>query len=136
MTDSLEITVNVPESKKYVLNLKTADGEARVTFRKLRKNEHLKALADARKGSLSFEAVADEQNMVLSKVLTVENLFDDGEPVTAEALRAGTVESNLADAVIKGFWGLFSADQRRLSTEAEPKNEERAEDSQDDSRPS
>jgi len=129
-----EIVLSVGDRKRVSLILKTPEGEAKLSFRRLKNNEYLKLMVDSEKNTKSWERIQEEQRMVFTKAVSVEGLFDDGEAVTLEQLQAGEVSSDLADAILKGFWLIFWAEKgRRAESEAaEKKEQEKAEDSPPD----
>lgn len=142
-TGSAEVVVTTGDRKRFTLVVKTPEGDARITFRRLRHNEYMKYMIDAEKAikaakddpenksGRSWESMREEQDAVLSKIVSVENLLDDGEPVAVESLKAGEVSEDIVSAIVSGFWVAFWAEKRRsLETEAKEKNaQEKGEDS-------
>ncbi len=130
--DDEQVVISLENRKSIQLKIKQAHGDAFIRFKRLKNNEYMKLMIDAEKRSAdsekrsgNWERLAEEQALVLSKIIEVENLRDDEEQVTLEALKAGDVSSDIVDLILSGFWGIFWTEKgRKVIKEAKEKNEQ------------
>lgn len=127
--------MKIPQ-KTITVTLSDPEGDAKLTFERLRENEKAQFLAslaalteaiekkaasaDDKLGQftgLQLEAeLSRHKQAILKNCLSVSNLFEGDRAVTVEDVRRGNLYGDVVDLIVRGFNGL-------LNPEAEEKNE-------------
>lgn len=115
------VEVELKAKPSIVVLLKTPDGDARLKFRNLKQNHMSKLQIDLEKD------FANGLNAILEAVVSIENLVEDGEPVTLEQIKTGEISPELAGAIFQAFIKVITA--RNSNSDVDPKKESAGADS-------
>ena len=92
------IEIEFKEKPSVVAVLKTAYGDAKLRFKRLKKNELFKLQIDLQEDS------AKGTDAILKLVLSVENLIIDNDPVTLEDIHSGNIYPELSGVICDAYF--------------------------------
>lgn len=110
------------EPRLVTVVIPSEDGDAVLKFERMRKNERLKMQIDlSSKDNLTMNKIGEYWETVMSKCVSVENLFEGDRAVTVEDIKCMRLYEDVIQLIHDKYWEIVNAEEAAKLPKADPK---------------